>query len=89
MIALYISLTTVSALAQDIDGRKEPNEEARAVTVCINVLKTEEKKDPRNKGMSDICHMNTKSVKYWLCVDERLKKDESFHFATAQCDDTK
>lgn len=86
IIVASISFATISSLAQDIDGRKAPNEEAKAVTICINVLKNEEKKDPRNKGMSDICHMNTKSVKYWRCVEERLEKDESFHFATAQCD---
>jgi hypothetical protein len=86
IIASLVTFTSVYGLTQSTNGEKAPNEEAKAITACIHVLKIEEKKDPRNKGMSDICHMNTKSVKYWRCVEERLKKDESFHFATAQCD---
>ncbi len=66
------------------------NEELEAQKLCLQVISLY-KVEIKNKGINSsvidsICKANTKPSEYWSCSLSRMKKGESFGYATGQCE---
>lgn len=88
IILLAVALFSATAIANDTKNKNINNEEAKAVTACISAMKVLESKDKVQKRAkpTESCSFNTRKKEYWYCVEKRLKNDESFPFATNQCE---
>jgi ABC-type tungstate transport system permease subunit len=68
----------------------QANEEAQAKQACERVIE-QMMENIKQAGESHVevgqmCQHNSRSLKYWQCIDSRMQQDQRFGFAAGQCE---